>query len=88
MKIQRECISCILNQIIRVSDFLNLNETDKDSIMKKALSRSARYDYKDLTPPEFSEFLYDIVVSSLWACFGFDNNGNSIFNTRGFIAST
>lgn len=63
MKIQRDCIICILNQILRVSDYLDLNESQKDIILKKALSRSADYDYKHLTPPEFSEFLYDIVIA-------------------------
>ncbi len=62
MKVKRECISCILNQIIRVSDYLDLDEIQKDIIMQKALARSAKYDYKDITPPEFSEFLYDIVI--------------------------
>ncbi len=63
MKIKRECIVCILNQIIRVSDFLNLSELKKDIILKKALSLSSEYDYRDITPPEFSEFLYDIVIN-------------------------
>jgi len=62
MKVRRECITCILNQIIRVSDYLNLDEDEKDIILQKALKRSAKYDYKHLSPPEFSEFLYDIVI--------------------------
>jgi uncharacterized protein with ATP-grasp and redox domains len=62
MNVRRECITCILNQIIRVSDYLNLNEKDKDAILQKALERAAKYDYKHLSPPEFSEFLYDIVI--------------------------
>lgn len=63
MKIRRDCIICILNQIIRVSDYLNLSESKKDIILKKVLYRAAEYDYKQLTAPEFSEILYDIVIA-------------------------
>ena len=62
MKAQRECIPCILNQIIRVSDYLGLDEEKKNTIMKKALKRSNEYDYTQLTAPEFSEFIYDTVI--------------------------
>jgi len=62
MNIRRECILCVLNQIIRVSEHLKLPEDKQDIIMQKALARTADYNYKHLTPPEFSEFLYDIVI--------------------------
>ncbi|MCP4149777.1 MAG: DUF89 family protein [bacterium] len=62
MDIHRNCIVCILNQLLRAADFLKLEEGQKDVIMQTALKRAASVSYSDITAPEYAEGFYQIVM--------------------------
>jgi uncharacterized protein with ATP-grasp and redox domains len=55
-------VVCILNQILRVSDHLKLDEVKKDTIFQQALKKATEIPMVNMTSPEFSEILYDIVT--------------------------
>jgi len=58
MLIKNECIVCVLNQIIRVSDFLGLKKKKADEVFGESLKETVRTNYLDMTPPVFSGNLY------------------------------
>ena len=61
MKTNRYCVVCILNQVLRVVDYLGLDEEKKDRIFQKALKKAADIPYTEITSPEFSEKIYAVV---------------------------
>jgi uncharacterized protein with ATP-grasp and redox domains len=62
MQTNRQCVVCVLNQLLRVADYLNLEEEKKDLVLQQALIKAAGIPFKTLTSPEFSEKLYEVVV--------------------------
>lgn len=62
MKTDRHCVICILNQLLRVADFLELEEEKKDLIIQKGLKKAAQIQFNQITSPEFSEQLYTVVT--------------------------
>jgi len=61
MLMKAECVTCILNQVIRITDHLGVGEVEKDTIFKLALDLSSKLDYTSYLPPLYSEKLYDSV---------------------------
>ncbi|MCP5104457.1 MAG: DUF89 family protein [bacterium] len=62
MRTNRQCVVCILNQLLRVSDYLGLDEEKKDVILRKALQKAGGIPFGEITSPEFSEQLYRVVT--------------------------
>ena len=62
MLMRKECAVCILNQIIRVTDYMKLDKERSNLIFKKSLKRTHEIDYSEMTPPFFSGKIYDIVT--------------------------
>ncbi len=60
MNMKNECVLCVLNQILRVSNFLNRSEEMTNKIFFQALKQASRTDFLSLTAPEFAEHIYDI----------------------------
>ena len=56
----KECILCILNQIIRVSEYLKLDKKKGDLIFKEALKKVSKMNFSGVTSPEFSAKVYEI----------------------------
>ncbi len=61
MQTNRYCVVCILNQVLRVVNYLGLDEEKKDLIFQKALKKAAEIPYAEITSPEFSEKIYEVV---------------------------
>lgn len=62
MQTNRQCVVCVLNQLLRAADYLNLEPDKKDSVLQEALKKAAGIPFQTLTSPEFSEKLYEVVV--------------------------
>jgi len=60
MNMQNSCVLCVLNQILRVSDFLNCSQITTDEVFRLALEKIPRLDFPSMTAPEFAEHIYDI----------------------------
>ena len=56
MNLKSDCLSCLLNQSLRVSKNLNLDENSSKEMMKVALASIALYE--DVTPPVAAADLY------------------------------
>lgn len=50
MKMQPECVSCILEQVKTVTTMLGLDQQEKDAAMQDALNHLANADYEGCTP--------------------------------------
>ena len=61
MQTNRYCVVCILNQVLRVANYLGLDEEKKDLVFQKALKKAADIPYTGITAPEFSEKIYKVV---------------------------
>ena len=61
MLMKPECVTCILNQIIRIIDHSSIKEMNKDEIFRKALNLAAKLDYTVFLPPLYSEKFYNSV---------------------------
>ncbi|MEN8154261.1 MAG: ARMT1-like domain-containing protein [Acidobacteriota bacterium] len=55
---KKECVTCILNQITRVTEYLDLNNDLSERIFKRTLSKSDELDYFSFLPPLYSEIIY------------------------------
>ena len=60
MIMDKKCVLCILNQILRVSDYLKLEKSKADLIFKGVLKKVSNMNFSNITSPEFSEKVYDI----------------------------
>ncbi|MCK5005036.1 MAG: DUF89 family protein [Candidatus Aminicenantes bacterium] len=59
---RNECAVCILNQILRATDYMGLNEERSALVFKEALKKTLETDYACLTPPLFSGKIYDAIT--------------------------
>jgi len=55
MKLQYECLSCIISQVLTVTGMLDFNETDKEAAMRDTLAYLSRADYEGCTPESMAE---------------------------------
>jgi len=55
MKLQYECISCIVAQVLNVTGMLGFNEDDKETAMRETLAYLSRADYEGCTPESMAE---------------------------------
>ncbi len=62
MLMRSECVVCILNQIIRTGEYLELDPKVCENIFKSSLKKSYESDYSELTPPVFSEKVYKVLT--------------------------
>lgn len=62
MLMKIECITCILNQVIRIIDHLDIDKKKRDEIFKGALELSSHLDHSLFLPPLYSEKFYDLVA--------------------------
>ncbi len=62
MLMRNECAVCILNQIIRATDYMRLDKNMSDQVFKEALRKTLETDYSGMTPPFFSGKIYDAVT--------------------------
>ena len=62
MLMRNECAVCILNQIIRATDYMALNKDTSDLIFKEALRKTLKTSYSGMTPPLYSGKIYDAVT--------------------------
>lgn len=60
MLMNRYCVLCAMNQILRTADFLKVSEEEVDQIFKKALQKIVVLDFTSLSAPEFAEQIYAI----------------------------
>lgn len=58
MEMGRECVICILNQMLRVAGHLNLNEEAKDALFAAALTEAASSSFRGLSSPQYAEGIY------------------------------
>lgn len=63
MLAKKECVLCIMNQILRTASHLNIEPEKEDLIFRKCLEKSARIDRHGMTAPEFAEEIYGILTS-------------------------
>ncbi|MEN8223122.1 MAG: ARMT1-like domain-containing protein, partial [Acidobacteriota bacterium] len=63
MLMRNECAVCILNQIIRATDYMGLDKTKSDLIFNEALRKTIETGYTGMTPPFFSGKIYNAVTS-------------------------
>jgi len=62
MLMRNECAVCILNQILRATDYMGLDEEMSGLVFKEALKKTLEIDYSCLTPPLFSGKIYDAIT--------------------------
>ncbi len=62
MQAKAYCVVCILNQVLRVADHLNLDEEQKNLIMQRSLEKAAEIQFTDFTAPQYSEMFYQIAA--------------------------
>ncbi len=62
MNMGRECVLCILNQMLRVADHLKLDEKQADALFEAALSEAAGHSFHDITSPQYAERIYDRIA--------------------------
>jgi len=61
MEMRNECAVCILNQIIRVADYMGLDKERGDRMFREALKKTLETGYEGMTPPFFSGKIYEAV---------------------------
>jgi len=61
MQMRNECAACILNQVIRVTEYLGMDKEKSDLIFKEALKKTFETGYSGMTPPLYSGKIYDAV---------------------------
>lgn len=54
----RYCVLCVLNQILRLTDYLKTDDDLANEIFRKALRKSSELDISCLSAPEFAEQIY------------------------------
>ncbi|MCK4889421.1 MAG: DUF89 family protein, partial [Candidatus Aminicenantes bacterium] len=59
---RNECAVCILNQIVRATDYMGLDKEKSGLVFKEALKKTLETDYACLTPPLFSGKIYDAIT--------------------------
>lgn len=64
MKIEKECLECILNQSARVSDILHVNNNQSKEISKIAKEHIAKFDHNG-TPPHNATPMYEDIAKYL-----------------------
>jgi len=57
---EKYCVLCVLNQILRMAEYLKIGEKKVDEIFVKGLHKSAVSDFSSLSAPEFAEQIYAI----------------------------
>ncbi len=62
MLMRNECAVCILNQILRATDYMGLDKERSDLVFREALKKTLETDYATLTPPLFSGRIYDAIT--------------------------
>ena len=62
MLMRNECAVCILNQIIRATDYMDIDKDKSDLIFKEALRKTLETGYSGMTPPLYSGKIYDAVT--------------------------
>jgi len=62
MVMRNECAVCILNQIIRATNYMDLDKNKSDLIFKEALRKTFETGYSGMTPPFYSGKIYDAVA--------------------------
>ncbi len=62
MLMRNECAVCILNQIVRATDYMGLDKEKSGLVFKEALKKTLETDYACLTPPLFSGKIYDAIT--------------------------
>lgn len=62
MNMGRECVICILNQMLRVADHLGLAEDQADLLFGAALSEAANQSFRGISSPQYAERLYDRIA--------------------------
>ena len=65
MLMNSNCVVCVLNQILRVSDYLKLERGQKDRVFRKVLSAAPQIDFENLTAPEYAQKIYEIFTSAI-----------------------
>lgn len=63
MKLQFECLSCIIAQVLTVTGMLNFSETDKETAIRDTLAYLSRADYAGCTPESMAE-LWEILLKN------------------------
>lgn len=58
MNMGRECVLCILNQMLRVADHLKLGQGQADELFEAALREAARMSFRGITSPQYAERIY------------------------------
>lgn len=62
MFMTRHCTVCILNQIIRTADHLEITEKEKERIFSLAVKEAAKMDHREYTSPEFAARIYAVLA--------------------------
>jgi damage-control phosphatase, subfamily I len=61
MRMDRECLPCILNQVLRVCTCLELDGATANAVLQRAMEHAAAIDYRTVLAPQYSQRLYDLV---------------------------
>lgn len=62
MLMKEECITCILNQITRVSEYMKLDRNAADKVANRSILKSMELDFRSFTPPLYSEIIYKVLT--------------------------
>lgn len=65
MKTVVECIPCLINQGIKISNFLNLDAVKKGEIVREIMSELQSKTLEDSTPPHLAKDIYKLIYSSV-----------------------
>lgn len=58
MEMGRECVVCIINQMLRVADYLKLDEAATDALFAATLTQAAGQSFRGVTSPQYAETIY------------------------------
>ena len=58
MHIDEACVSCIINQSVKVADAINADEKLRDTLVSTVEDLSKEFSFKD-TPPEIASYVYE-----------------------------
>ncbi len=62
MNMGRECVVCILNQMIRVAHHLGLDEAGSDALFEAALKEAAGLSFHGISSPQYAERMYKCIT--------------------------
>ncbi len=62
MLMKEECITCILNQITRVSEYMKLDKNVADKVASRSILKSMELDSRLFMPPLYSEIIYRVLT--------------------------